>query len=73
MGASTGTSSPSVANCASNVPAAVDSTSKAALSVSISQSTSPVPTRSPGCLSQRTMVHASTDCPCRGITISVAM
>ena len=73
MASSTGTWAPASWKIASRVPVAGDSTSKVALSVSTSQTTSPVFTASPTFFFQPTMAQLSTDCPCLGMMSAVAM
>ena len=73
MGFSTSTSASASCRMASNSPAAVDSTSKVALSVSTSQRISPAEMGSPSCFFHSIMMHDSTDCPWRGMRISEAI
>ena len=69
----TGTVSPSWATIRSRTPSSKASTSIADLSVSISNSTSPLATWSPSRLCQAMTVHSSVICPGFGIRIACGM
>ena len=71
--AKTGTSSSASQKRARIFPAAVDSRSKLALSVSITASTSPSATASPTLTFHSVRIQLSTDCPWRGMMIGVAI
>src|ERR1019366_6388722 len=67
----TGTTAPSSKNVASSFPPTGAVTSNVVLSVSISATTSPAATASPGRFSHRPMMHTSTELPSLGTSTGV--